>query len=73
MDKNKFDLRKALMGHSLKTRDGHQALITGLAISTQYPLIGFVVTRGGIAQLSWTLDGKWSDFLDKSNNDLLMG
>ena len=72
MKKNEFDLRKALMGHSLKTRDGHKALITGFAISTHYPLIGVVAAGDGILQLTWTLDGKWSQFNKTSPNDLLL-
>ena len=70
--KKEFDLRKALMGHPLKTRDGYKVLITGFAISTQYPLIGVVATREGVLQLSWTLDGKWSQFNATTNNDLLL-
>lgn len=72
MKKKEFDLRKALMGHPLKTRDGHKALITGLTTKPEYPLIGVVVVVGDILQLTWNLDGEWSQFDGNSHYDLFL-
>lgn len=72
MNNRKFNLRKALMGYPLRTRDGHKALLTGVLISTKYPLIGVVAAGDDILQFTWNLDGKWTQFSNNSNNDLLM-
>lgn len=72
MKMKKFDLRKALLGYPLRTRDGRKAIITGLAVSSQFPLIGVAATDNGILQLTWTIDGKWSEFNFISHNDLFM-
>lgn len=72
MKKNEFDLRKALMGHSLKTRDGRKAMIFGVSLGAAYPLLGVACSVNGIEQLTWDLDGRWSLPLIETHNDLLL-
>lgn len=73
MEKKKFNLKLALLGHPLVTRDGHCALITGLTASYEYPLIGVVLQGGSLLKHTWTLDGKWDVSIDETHNDLFMG
>lgn len=72
MKQKEFDLRKALTGHPVKTRDGHKAKITGLTVSVTYPLLGVVYQNKEIVQHIWTIDGNWSECNKDSALDLVM-
>lgn len=72
MKMKEFDLRKALTGHPVKTRNGHKAAITSFTGSVRYPLAGVIYSHGELGHHTWTIDGHWSEFNDEYDLDLVM-
>lgn len=67
----KFNLKKALAGAAVTTRDGHSVLLTGTNIGSRYVLQGVVRYDTSLDRESWTLDGRYM-VDEKSDSDLFM-
>lgn len=67
----KFNLKKALQGDEVMTRDGYSVILTGSAIGKVYNLLGVVSTANGFERQAWTVEGRF--LLDREcGYDLVM-
>lgn len=67
----KFNLKKALQGDEVMTRDGYSVILTGSAIGKVYNLLGVVSTTNGFERQAWTVEGRF--LLDREcEYDLVM-
>lgn len=67
----KFNLKKALAGKSVTTRNGFAVILTGAVIGDVYNICGVVSTPVGFNRAAWTMEGRY--LLDKESDlDLFM-
>lgn len=63
----KFNLKKALEGKAVTTRDGRPVALTGTYIGKRYVLRGVIGNPTSLDSESWTLDGR---YMENENSDL---
>lgn len=71
----KFNLKKALEGEKVTTRDGHSVILTGADIGATwnggFVLQGVVYTSEGLTRQTWTTEGRFQS-VGSSMFDLFM-
>ena len=55
----KFNLKKALAGEAVQTRDGRPVALTSVEIGVRYVLRGLVGSSECLDRESWTLEGRY--------------
>lgn len=55
----KFNLKKALEGERVTTRDGHSVILTGADIGHAYVLQGVIDFDTNLDVASWSLNGRY--------------